>query len=258
MAVASQPAPALDGVYGSDEPTMTYSDERLNETIRLSNLANLAGSRIADLVTDATLVSVSAGSALHREGESAPHCEVVLAGLVRVYVRGADGRTMTIRYCRDGSLIGVASLFEPAFAMPASVEAVTPAEILKLDPARVTRMTKQHPDVAAALLMELSERAMSFAAEAAWGMFATVRQRVARHLLDLATTVASGELVAQVSHQELAEAVGSVREVVVRVLGELRSEDILRTGRARVEVLDPERLLDAASPVPNRLRNLSH
>lgn len=237
---------------------MTYSGERLNETIGLSNLASLPGSRITDLVADATLASISAGSSLHREGERTLHCEVVLVGLLRVFVMGADGRTMTIRYCRAGSLIGVASLFEPAFSMPASVEAVTAAEVLRLDPRRVTRMTKQHADVAVALLTELSERAMSFAAEAAWGMFATVRQRVARHLLDLATTVASGELVAQVSHQELAEAVGSVREVVVRVLGELRSEDILRTGRARVEVLDPEGLLDAASPVPNRLRNLSH
>lgn len=237
---------------------MTYSGERLNETLRLSNLANLPGSRITDLVTDAILVSISAGSALHREGESAPHCEVVLTGLVRVYVRGVDGRTMTIRYCRAGSLIGVASLFEPAFAMPASVEAVASAEVLRLDPERVARMARQHADVAAALLVELSERAMSFAAEAAWGMFATVRQRVARHLLDLATSVASGELVAQVSHQELAEAVGSVREVVVRVLGELRSEKLLRTGRSRVELLDPEGLLDAASPVPTRLRDLSH
>lgn len=237
---------------------MTYSGERLHKTIGLSNLANLSGSRITDLAADATLVSIPAGSSLHREGERAPHCEIVLVGLLRVFVRAADGRTMTIRYCRAGSLIGVASLFEPAFAMPASVEAVTAAEVLGLDPRRVTRMTKQHTDVAAALLMELSERAMSFATEAAWGVFATVRQRVARHLLDLATTVASGELVAQVSHQELAEAVGSVREVVVRILGELRSEDILRTGRARVEVLDPEGLLDAASPVPKRLRNLSH
>lgn len=237
---------------------MTYSVERLEQTIGRSNLANLPDSRTTDLLADASPVSISAGSPLHREGESALHCEIVLAGLVRVYVRGTDGRTMTIRYCRPGSLIGVASLFEPAFAMPASVEAVTAAELLRLDPERVARMAKRHADVATALLTELSERAMSFAAEAAWGMFATLRQRVARHLLDLAATVASGELVAQVSHQELAEAVGSVREVVVRVLGELRSEDILRTGRARVAILDPEGLLDAASPVPKRLRNLSH
>ena len=136
---------------------MTYSDERLNETIGLSNLTNLPGSRVTDLLADAVLVSIPAGSSLHREGESAPHCEMVLIGLLRVFVRGADGRTMTIRYCRAGSLIGVASLFEPAFTMPASVEAVTAVEVLRLDPRRVTRMTRQNADVAAALLMELSE-----------------------------------------------------------------------------------------------------
>ena len=50
-----------------------------------------------------------------------------------------------------------------------------------------------------------------------------VRQRVARHLLDLATSRpdASRTLTASVNQQDLANSVGSVREVVARVLAEL-------------------------------------
>src|SRR5262249_29826769 len=56
--------------------------------------------------------------------------------------------------------------------------------------------------------------------------FASVRQRVARHLLDLATSrlEASRTLTALVSQQDLANSVGSVRGVVARVLADLRSE----------------------------------
>jgi CRP/FNR family transcriptional regulator len=53
-------------------------------------------------------------------------------------------------------------------------------------------------------------------------------------------------LVARLSQQELADAVGSVREVVARVLGKLRDDGLLRTGDGEVELLDPERLAGEA------------
>ena len=60
---------------------------------------------------------------------------------------------------------------------------------------------------------------MSFIAEIPGSAFATVRQRVARHLLDLASATQLGSrLKVTISQQELADSVGSVREVVVRVL----------------------------------------
>jgi len=74
--------------------------------------------------------------------------------------------------------------------------------------------------------------------------FSTVRQRVARHLLDLASEhQPAGRLVARVSQQALADATGSVREVVVRVLRDLRTEDVIRTSRTEIEILRPERLI---------------
>jgi len=77
--------------------------------------------------------------------------------------------------------------------------------------------------------------------ELAGNAFATVRQRVARHLLDLAASrpTTAGRLTAIVSQQDLANSVGSVREVVARVLAELRTEHIVRTLPGRVEILDP-------------------
>jgi CRP/FNR family transcriptional regulator, cyclic AMP receptor protein len=92
--------------------------------------------------------------------------------------------------------------------------------------------------------MELSERARNFVYEITGGAFATVRQRVARHLLDLVSEGTSGDrpghgLVVRASQQELAAAVGTVREVVVRVLRELRTEGAVRTERDRIIVTDP-------------------
>jgi CRP/FNR family transcriptional regulator len=78
--------------------------------------------------------------------------------------------------------------------------------------------------------------------------FAAVRQRVARHLLDLAAQRGPGreamaEIVVPVSQQELADAAGTVREVVVRVLRELRRDGVVRTERDHIVILDPARLV---------------
>ena len=76
--------------------------------------------------------------------------------------------------------------------------------------------------------------------------FGSVRQRIAGHLLDIASAEQrpNGELMARVTQQELADAVGSVREVVARVLRDFRRSGLVATRTDSVRVLDPEGLHD--------------
>lgn len=225
-------------------------DAAVRVAISKSHLRDVPDDAVDELLSGATMVWIPAGSVTHREGDSPAHLELVMSGLVRVYVSSTDGRTMTIRYCRPGALMGAMSLFLTPFALPATTQALVDAEILKLSPTTARRIGTSDVRVARAFLRELAERAQSFAAELSGSVFATVRQRVARHLLDLAADSAPDarregrpELVAAVSQRDLADAVGTVREVVVRVLRELRSEDIVRTGRDRIVIVDPDRLI---------------
>jgi len=49
-----------------------------------------------------------------------------------------------------------------------------------------------------------------------------------------------------ITQQQLADAVGSVREVVARTLRELRMDGLISVGRARITILDPKRLAGEA------------
>ena len=205
-----------------------------------------------ELLVGAGRVRIAAGSVTHREGEDAPHLELVIAGVVRVFVTAPDGRTMTIRYCRPGALIGAVSLFATGFALPATTQALVDAELLRLSPTAARRAVARDVRVAQAFLSELSERVLSFMWEIPGSAFATVRQRVARHLLDMASERVPepasaprprSELTVNVSQRELAEAVGTAREVVVRVLRELRQDGVVRTGRDQIVIADPDRLI---------------
>ena len=217
----------------------------------MSQLRDLPPEVLDELVTGAIRLKIPAGSVTHREGEKAQHLELVISGVVRVFVTAPDGRTMTVRYCRPGALIGTMSLFATGFAMPATTQALVDAELLKMSPTVASRAAERDMRVARTFLGELSERARSFIYEIPGSAFATVRQRVARHLLDLASErepdrapdEAGDELTVPTSQQELADAVGTVREVIVRVLRELRQGGVVRTERDRIVIIDPARLI---------------
>lgn len=226
-------------------------DSEMRIALATSHLRSLPGDTLADLIANATRSRVAAGATIRREGDEGAHFQLVLSGLLRVFVTAKDGRTLTVRYCRPGSLMGTVSLFAAPFSMPASIQAVTDASILSFPPALVRGAAERDALVARALLNELSQRVLSFIAEIPGSAFASVRQRIARHLLDLASAEQNGsELVATVSQQELADAVGTVREVVVRVLREFREQNMIETGRSGITLVNPERLSAEVYPLP--------
>jgi CRP/FNR family cyclic AMP-dependent transcriptional regulator len=54
--------------------------------------------------------------------------------------------------------------------------------------------------------------------------------------------VANRSVISITRQRELADAVGTVREVVVWVLRELRNDGLVRTERDRIVLVDPEQL----------------
>ncbi len=108
----------------------------------------------------------------------------------------------------------------------------------------LTETARRDPQVSWAIAEELNRRLYEVLEQTAVNAFGSVRQRVAAHLLDLASDRQrpGGRLVAHVSQQELADAAGSVREVVARALRDLRVAGIVATAADSVVILDPARL----------------
>ena len=225
----------------------------VRDALAISHLRRVPPPTLAELLNGARQIRVPAGSAVRVAGEEGPHLELLVDGFVRIFITAPDGRTLTVRYFRRGALTGVASLFTPKFSMPGSIQALIDSEILVFDTATVRRLVERDLDLARALLDELSERVVSWVAEIPGSAFASVRQRVARHLLDLASEQQQDDrLVARVSQQALADAVGSVREVVVRVLRDLRTEGIIRTSRDGIVLVRPADLVTEVFPAPDQ------
>ncbi|MGZ6840411.1 MAG: Crp/Fnr family transcriptional regulator [Frankiaceae bacterium] len=186
-------------------------------------------------------ITVPAGGFVFRDGDG-PTVLIVVRGLLRTYLATAGGRELTIRYSRAGAIVGVGSLTAQPAGM--NVAALIETRFVGLRAATLLQLARTDARVAFALFQEANDRLAAYMEQVGGASFSTLRQRVARHLLDIAAAETSGAspLVARLSQQALAQHVGSVREVVVRILRELREEVLVRTARDEIVIVDPARL----------------
>ena len=217
------------------------ADQEVEDALAHSFLARLPPEVCDGLRAEGERADYPAGTTVYRAGAD-PRAALVVRGLLRVFLTSAEGRQVTVRYARPGDVLGIAVLV----GGPAStgVQAVEPSSVFRISARTLTAAARRDPRVSWAIAEELNRRLYDTLEQTAVNAFGSVRQRVAAHLLDLASAQQHprGRLAAQVSQQELADAAGSVREVVARVLRDLRVAGIVATTADSVVILDPARL----------------
>ena len=170
----------------------------------------------------------------------------VCSGAIRIYMISAAGREATIYHRRAGQTGIILPLSEtpseniiPVFQ---AEEETTLVYLSKSDMYKAVRvhsaLQERYMDVTAECVQEVVNSFFSFA-------FLPLRERLARVLLQKAACAQSATVSA--THESLAGAVGTSREVATRALGKLEAEGILRTGRKHIEILDMERLKEIAT-----------
>lgn len=189
-------------------------------------------------------VEVPRGSTFYREG-GAPRSFLVRSGLIRVYMQSAEGRQVTVRYARPNDLLGIAAAV--AGPAPVAAQALVDSRLLAFDPAALAEEAHRDSVVAWAIAEELGRRLYESLDHLAVNAFGSVRERTARHLLDAATPGKEGLPIVNITQQELADAVGSAREVIARVVRAFRTEALVRTRPGGIVLLVPEALAALAS-----------
>lgn len=216
-------------------------------TLDRFDLLGLLGPELYDeVLRGATPINVPANSLLYRPGQGVMVL-LVRDGLVRAFFASADGREATVAFGHSGELVGaVSALGDPPNLC---LQAVTATSAQRLDTTRLLRMAADTPTVGMALARHSSHQLRKALHLVALRSLGSVRERVACDLLDRAcrTQLSTGNLEVRVSHAQLADSVGSSREVVTRAIASLRSSGLVRTSRGVVTVSDPDELADIHS-----------
>jgi len=198
----------------------------------------------AELLEHAREVSVRPKAVIYRESGNA-HLVLVLSGLVRVYRTSSFGREVNIRYARSGDIMGLPSLVSGT--SPAAAQAIVPTRVVMMSVPILRARARRDSTVGWAVAEEVARSLFWVQERLAHNVFAPIRARVARFLLDVAfEDQASGRFVVTASHQDVAAAIGTVREVVARTLRTFRAEGLTETSSMGIVLIDVEALVRVA------------
>ena len=222
--------------------------QRYRDAVEDSRLSTMPEATLASLTSGSTVLDVPSGGVLLRLGSTDPFLCLVATGLVRTFLVSVDGRQMTVRYSRRGDIVGAATVF--AGQLPnTGVQAIVDSSVLVLRPQSVRDLAVTDLGFANVLLHDLAERATAYISALASTTLSSLRQNVIRHLLDLAVPDPGGNgPVVRLSQQALAEHVGTVREVIGRILRDLKDQGLLATRRDEIVLLDATRLHELTWP----------
>ncbi|GAY08027.1 Crp/Fnr family transcriptional regulator [Pseudonocardia sp. N23] len=201
------------------------------------------------MLCDAFVVTIPAGQPIY-EAFGVPKLALLHRGQARVKMVSKEGRAVAVRYAGAGQVIGLPAAI--AQGAPVGADAVTVCEASMLNVSTLRRFAVADATVAWLLAQQACQilyETMDFLGD---NLFGSVQQRVSRHLLDLASNSPDG-LVVEVEQQELADAIGSVREVVARALRKLREAGLVERHPAGIRIVDPSGLhLQASGQAPAR------
>jgi CRP/FNR family transcriptional regulator, cyclic AMP receptor protein len=235
------------GARAMDRSTAAQ-DETALDALERGFLAALPPDAAERLLAEAIWINLPAGALVYRD-EERPRLIVVVSGLLRVFLSSVDGRQVTVRYARSGDVAGLALVIGgPA---PMSIQTVTTSVVVALRVDTLRALLATDPGVARACAVELTRQLYQLLDDISQQAFMSVRHRLVRQLLLLAVPGAGASVEVHASQQELADAIGSVREVVTRNLHELHEEGLVDVARDVVTIRDPLALAELARPTPD-------
>ncbi|MGZ5227643.1 MAG: Crp/Fnr family transcriptional regulator, partial [Burkholderiales bacterium] len=171
-----------------------------------------------------------------RAGEKTDALYIILSGKAKVVIDDGDGREVTLTTIGPSEFFGEMSLIDEK-PRSASVEALEACEILYISKPAFMACLKDNFDAAMLILRNVVARLREADRKIASLALMDVHGRVARLLMDLARDV-NGMWVVDTGSEEMARMVGASREMVSRVLKEMRDGGLIRRDKRKIIVLD--------------------
>ncbi len=187
---------------------------------------------------------LAAGEILFSEGDPPSGICFLESGAVRLFAADEDGREQTLQVIRPGASFNEVPFFDRG-PEPASAQAIEESVVLVLPVAQRDEILREVPGLAIAASASFAFRLRQTIALVEDLSFRQVASRVGRVLLQAVEPhpgVGAGSGGLPLTQREIAEMVGSSREVVARTLRQLEREGLIRIARGRIVLLDRDGL----------------
>jgi len=180
------------------------------------------------------------------QGDPCDTLYFVVSGGIKVYKTSVGGKEQILHIAQKGESIGDIGVFDGGPA-PASMKAITATTLYQIKKRDLDTVIRKYPKVALNALRALATRVRRDSRLVEELSFGQVVNRVARLLLKYMEWEAGSGI--RLTQQDMANMVGSSREMVNKSLRYMEDQKALRTTRKGIENMDRETLENIAQAV---------
>ncbi len=177
------------------------------------------------------------GKVFYTPGETGEVLFILKRGRVNLYRINADGKKLVTSTIGAGTVFGEMSLVAQGMH-DTFAEAAEECTLCVMSRSDVEHLLLSKPRVALRFMEMIATRLKDVETRMETVAFKSVPTRIATFLLQLSEHT-NGKIEG-VSHQDLADMVGTYRETVTRILNEFRSAGYIELGRLNVTILDKQ------------------
>jgi CRP/FNR family transcriptional regulator, cyclic AMP receptor protein len=192
---------------------------------------NLSPAAVQRLSTITHASSYPKGATLFLEGQTGRGVFIVCSGRVKLSTSSIDGRTLIVRLSEPGEVLGLpATVTGTPYELTAEVVEPTQANFVSSED--FLNFLREYGDVAVRVAQLLGQTYHAAVAEMRTiGLSHSAGEKLARFILDLTTDHNSGKGAATakltLTHEEIAQMIGTSRETVTRTFAELKRKNLL-------------------------------
>jgi CRP-like cAMP-binding protein len=229
--------------------------EKIWHLKRCDLFQRLTGEQLREVELRARARKFPRGAPIYLPADEADGVLLLTAGRAKICGVSADGKQSILAFIEPGELFGELAIFQGG-RREEYAEAAETSTVLLIPADEMRRLVERHSDVAMGVTKLIGLRRRRIERRLKYLLFRSNRERLVHLLLELAEQygrrTAEGVLLTiKLSHQDLANVIGSTRETVTVTLGELQAEGHLSVGRRKIVLRDLDRLaqsVNAAAP----------
>ncbi len=195
--------------------------------------SGLSTKELEQLLAHAPARRYKARTVLIENGDSGNAFYAVLEGRVRVYAEGDDDKEVTLNELDAGQYFGELALIRDTTRC-ASAATITDSRLLVLSKPDFVAFLSSSPEVALRMIHELAERVGSLTRDVQRFALRDVYGRLVDALNQRAKDENGRRVTDPITQQELANLVGSSREMINRIFKELKAGDYITLDGRRV------------------------
>lgn len=181
------------------------------------------------------------GEIIFLEGDVGDEIYFIGSGAVSIHTFD-KAKKVTLAFLREGEYFGEMALMKPGLVRSATAETLMPTRLYALRRVDFQTLIEQDRHLAFHLLDYTMERLRKANQQIYDLTFLNVRTRIIKKLLHLVDEYGGNQIPVKITHQQLADMVGAVRETVSKVLQEFQDQGLIEIRDKMIRLTDPKTL----------------